>query len=169
MADSQSCTPEHKGQKQKKRYGAKHATIIIDPVPATVRAIFLKQKRGGRSVPVSAAEAVAGGLEGDLHTGVSKRRQILLLSGNVLDELKVNPGEISENVIVDGIDVMTLKEGQQLQLGDAQVIVTIPCEPCVQMDRVRPGLQDALQYRRGMFVSVVTPGMVRVGDRVELY
>jgi MOSC domain-containing protein YiiM len=77
-------------------------------------------------------------------------------------------GLISENVVVDGIDVMTLKEGQQLRIGDAHVVVTLPCEPCIQMERVRPGLQDALQDRRGMFVSVVTPGTVRVGDRVEL-
>jgi molybdopterin adenylyltransferase len=116
---------------------------------------------------VPAAEAVPGGFDGDHHTGHSKRRQILLLSGRVLDELQVNPGDISENVVVDGIDVMSLKEGQKLRLGDAQVMVTIPCEPCMQMDRVRPGLQDALQYRRGMFVSVVSPGTVRVGDCVE--
>ena len=116
-----------------------------------------------------AAEAVPGGLKGDHHAGHSKQRQILLLSGNVLDDLKVKPGEISENVIVDGIDVMTLKEGQKLRIGGAEVVVTIPCEPCIQMDRVRPGLQDALQYRRGMFVSVVRAGTVCVGDSVEFY
>lgn len=113
------------------------------------------------------AEAVPGGLAGDHHTGHSKRRQILLLSGSVLDDLKVNPGDTSENVVLDGIDVMTLKQGQKLRLGGAQVMVTIPCESCIQMDRLRGGLQDALQYRRGMFVSVVSPGTVRVGDSVE--
>ena len=92
----------------------------------------------------------------------------MLMSGDVLNELKVEPGSIYENVVVDGIDVMALQEGQQLRLGEALVDVTIPCEPCIRMDRVRPGLQDALEARRGMFVKVVLPGVVRVGDLVEV-
>ena len=88
--------------------------------------------------------------------------------GNVLDELHVEPGAIYENVVVDGIDIMALEEGQRLRLGEALVDVTIPCEPCIQMDRVRPGLQNALDSRRGMFVKVVSPGIVRVGDPVEV-
>jgi MOSC domain-containing protein YiiM len=35
------------------------------------------------------------------------------------------------------------------------------------MDRVRYGLQESLENRRGMFVKVLVPGMVRVGDRLE--
>lgn len=133
----------------------------------SVRAIFVKPKKGGRAVPVQQVEAIEGGFAGDHHAGSSRRRQILLISGNVLDELQIDPGSVSENVVVDGIDVMELKEGQQLRLGDAVVAVTCLCEPCIQMDRIRPGLQDKLQNRRGMFVKVLSPGAVRVGDRVE--
>jgi MOSC domain-containing protein YiiM len=137
-------------------------------VQPTVRALFIKREKGGGSVQLQAAHAVEGGLDGDHHTGSTRRRQILLMSGNVLDELRIEPGAISENVVVDGLDVMTLKPGQQLQLGEALVAVTVPCEPCVQMDRVRYGLQDELQYRRGMFVKVIVPGIVRVGDSVAI-
>jgi len=144
------------------------ANIIIDSVEATVRAILIKARKGKQSLSVDAVQAVAGGFDGDHHTGTSKRRQILLVSGNVLDELNLAPGDIYENIIVDGMDVMTLQEGQELRLGEALVAVTMPCEPCVQMERVRSGLQSALQDRRGMFVRVVAPGKVRVGDRVEL-
>ena len=134
----------------------------------TVRALFIKREKGGKSVSMQTVYAIDGGFDGDHHTGSSKRRQILLMSGDVLNELKVEPGSIYENVVVDGIDVMALQEGQQLRLGEAVVDVTIPCEPCIQMDRVRPGLQDALEARRGMFVKVVLPGVVRVGDLVEV-
>jgi MOSC domain-containing protein YiiM len=146
--------------------GRNIATIIINRVEATVRAIFVKREKRGRSVSLQSVQALAGGLDGDHHTGLSKRRQILLVSGNVLDELNLEAGAISENVVVDGMDVMALKEGQQLRLGNALVTVTIPCEPCVQMDRVRGGLRDALHNRRGMFVSVLAEGTVCVGDRV---
>jgi MOSC domain-containing protein YiiM len=113
-------------------------------------------------------QAIDGGFEGDHHTGSSRRRQILLMSGDILNELHVEPGAIHENVVADGIDVMALREGQQLRLGEALVHVTVPCDPCIQMDRVRPGLQEALENRRGMFVRVVSPGIVRIGDRVEV-
>jgi MOSC domain-containing protein YiiM len=85
-----------------------------------------------------------------------------------MDELDLEPGAIYENVVIDGLDVMALAEGQQLQLGDVVVSVTIPCDPCIQMDRVRHGLQRELQRRRGMFVKVIVPGTVNVGDPVRV-
>jgi len=128
----------------------------------------MKPERGGKSVLQESVEAVTGGLEGDHHTGHSRRRQILLMSGSVMDELELPPASIFENVVVDDIDVMALGEGTPIRIGSALVEVTLPCEPCVQMDRLRKGLQDALQNRRGMFVKVLKPGTIRVGDRVEI-
>ena len=134
----------------------------------TVRALFVKRRKGEKSVSLESVRAIDGGFDGDHHTGSSRRRQILLMSGDVLDELNVSAGAINENVVVDGIDVMMLKGGEHLRLGEALVDVTIPCDPCIQMDRVRPGLQNGLENRRGMFVKVVSPGVVRVGDEVEV-
>jgi MOSC domain-containing protein YiiM len=134
----------------------------------TIRALFVKPEKGKASIPLTAVHADDGGLNGDHHKGSSRKRQILLMSGSVMDQLALVPGTIHENVVVDGIDVMTLQEGQQLQLGGARVSVTMPCEPCIQMERVRKGLQDALEKRRGMFVRVITPGLVKVSDTVEL-
>ncbi len=131
-----------------------------------VRALLVKPEKGAKSVLKTSVQATIAGFHGDHHTGVSKQRQIMLLSGAVVDEFNLNPGDIHENVIVDGFDVMQLREGQRIRLGYALVVVTVPCEPCSRMDRVRPGLQDALAYRRGMFVKVLEPGMVRIGDPV---
>ena len=140
--------------------------IIIDAMNGRVRALLVKPQKGSKPVLKDSVRATPSGFDGDHHTGVSKRRQILLLSGAVVDEFNLNPGDIYENVIVDGFDVMQLREGQQVRLGDALVTVTVPCEPCSRMDRVRPGLQDALADRRGIFVKVLEPGMVRIGDPV---
>jgi MOSC domain-containing protein YiiM len=142
--------------------------IIIDGVQATVRSLFINRESGARSVSLEAVQATAGGFDGDRHAGHSRQRQILLISGPTLDELSLEPGAISENVVVDGLDVMSLKEGEQLRLGGALVSVTIPCDPCVQMDRLRRGLRAALHNRRGMFVKVLAPGTVRVGDAIEV-
>jgi MOSC domain-containing protein YiiM len=134
----------------------------------TIRALFVKPEKGKASIPLTEVHADDGGFNGDHHKGSSRKRQILLMSGSVMDQLALLPGTIHENVVVDGIDVMALQEGQQLQLGGARVSVTMPCEPCIQMERIRKGLQDALENRRGMFVRVVTPGLVKVYDTVEL-
>ena len=96
------------------------------------------------------------------------RRQILIISWSVLNELDLEPGVIGENVVVDELDVMSLTEGQELRLGEALVAVTFPCEPCGHMNRIRSAFKEALKDRRGMFVKVVAPGAVRVGDPVEL-
>ena len=142
------------------------AIIIIEAMQGTVRALLVKPGKGVKSATRDFVEVTADGFDGDHHTGVSRRRQILLMSGSVLDELDLEPGDIYENVVIDGFDVMSLHEGQQLRLGNALVTVTIPCEPCTQMDRVRGGLQGDLKDRRGMFVKVVEPGIVRIGDPV---
>jgi MOSC domain-containing protein YiiM len=115
---------------------------------------------------------MATGFEGDYHSRFSKpasRRQILLISSKVLNELSLEPGAVNENAVIEGLDVMSLPEGQRLKVGNAILEVTIPCEPCVQMERVRPGLKAALQDRRGMFVRVIAPGEIRIGDLVELW
>jgi MOSC domain-containing protein YiiM len=132
-----------------------------------VRSLSVKLQRGAKSVSRDEVQVTSGGFEGDYHTDNSRRRQILLLSGSLLDRFNLNSGDLYENAIVDGIDVMSLREGQELRLGTALVAVTIPCEPCSHMDRIRPGLQAQLQDCRGMFVRVLEPGIVRVGDTLH--
>ena len=132
----------------------------------TIRALMVKAGKGVKSAPRDCVQVMAGGFDGDHHAGVSRRRQILLVSGNVLDRFGLEPGDVHENVVIDGFDVMSLEEGRQLRLGGAVVAVTIPCEPCLHMERVRPGLKQALKDCRGMFVKVLEPGVVRVGDPV---
>src|SRR5712692_4406645 len=129
-----------------------------------VRSLSVKLEKGTNSVFRESVQITPQGFDGDRHTGNSRRRQILLLSGSLLDEFNLNPGDLHENAVIDGIDVMSLQEGQLLRLGSALVAVTIPCEPCVQMDRLRSGLQEQLKDRRGIFVKVLEPGIVRVGD-----
>jgi MOSC domain-containing protein YiiM len=133
----------------------------------TVRSLSIKVEKGAKSLFRESVQVTPGGLDGDHHMGHSRRRQILLLSSSLLDELELEPGDLYENVVVDGIDVMSLQEGQSLWLGDALVEVTVPCEPCTHMDRVRPGLREQLKDRRGMFVRVIEPGIVRVGDTIR--
>jgi MOSC domain-containing protein YiiM len=110
---------------------------------------------------------IANGFEGDYHSEFARRRQILLMSMETLNALQLEPGAVFENAVVEGLDVMQLAPGQKIGLGSSIVEVTIPCEPCGRMNRIRPGLREAIRDCRGMFVKVITPGEVQVGDAVK--
>ena len=134
----------------------------------TVRALFVVPEKKAAPVPLPEVRAAAAGFEGDFHTRTpANRRQILMVSSEVLNEFTLSPGSLFENMVVDGIDVMALAAGSQLRVGETLLEVTIPCEPCIQMNRVRSGLKAGLEGKRGMFARVVTGGIIRIGDEVS--
>ncbi len=118
---------------------------------------------------VQTAEAVANlGLKGDRHAKEGSLRQVLVMDAETLDSLGLSPGDIKENITVQGIDLPSLQAGQQVVLGDeATLEVTMPCEPCDRLDEVREGLEQELQGRRGMLARVVRGGVIQVGDTVK--
>jgi MOSC domain-containing protein YiiM len=135
----------------------------------TVRALFVAPEKKAAPVSLSEVRVAAEGFEGDFHTRTAaNRRQILMVSHAVLDEFQLSPGTLFENMTIEGIDVMGLAAGQRLQVGDTVLEVTVPCEPCVQMDRIRDGLKRSLEGKRGMFARVLSSGVIRVGDAVVL-
>ena len=137
------------------------------------------------------------GVEGDAHAGATvqhrshKRwrphepnlRQVHLLHDELLDDLRergfaVGPGDVGENVLVRGVDLLALPTGACVHLGDTAVVkVTGLRNPCVQLDRFADGLRAAtlrtepdgtLRRLAGVMSVVRTGGEVRLGDRVEV-
>ncbi|GAB4070042.1 MOSC domain-containing protein [Angustibacter speluncae] len=142
-------------------------------------------------------ELVEGlGVRGDAHLGETVRhrsrvrrdptvpnlRQVHLVAREFLDEAReagfeVGPGELGENVLTEGLDLLRLPRGTRLRLGpDAVVRVTGLRNPCVQIDRFRPGLlkvavrpgPDGPDLRAGVMSVVETGGEVRAGDGVTV-
>ncbi len=135
------------------------------------------------------------GVQGDAHAGVTVQhrsrvrrdptqpnlRQVHLIHAELLDELAgrgfaVGPGDIGENVLTRGIDLLALPRGAVLRLGAAAVVeVTGLRNPCVQLNRFQAGLMDAvldraedgtLVRRSGIMGIVRTGGEVRAGDAI---
>jgi MOSC domain-containing protein YiiM len=158
-------------------------------------------RRVGHSFSKDAVDEVvlvAGmGVEGDGHYGATVQhrsrvradpnqpnlRQVHLLPAEVHDGLRaagwaVAPGDIGENVTTSGLDLLALPVGSVLRLGDgALVALTGLRNPCVQIERFRPGLLAQLRPRddegnvvrlAGVMGVVVLGGTVRVGDRVDV-
>jgi MOSC domain-containing protein YiiM len=140
---------------------------------------------------------IAGlGVEGDAHLGTTVKhrsrvardptqpnlRQVHLLHRELLEELEklgyvIGPGQIGENILTYGIDLLALPAGAVLRMADAEVRVTGLRNPCVQLDRFIPGLMAAtlcrdvdgnLVRKAGIMGVVMTGGVIRPGDRIEV-
>lgn len=108
------------------------------------------------------------GFEGCIHGRYGSKRQVLLVDTETLAEFGLEPGIVRENITTVGLDVADLKLGQLLAIGGALLEVTIPCEPCHQMDAIRMGLQEALKDRRGVLCRVIEGGRISRGDVIVI-
>jgi MOSC domain-containing protein YiiM len=137
------------------------------------------------------------GVEGDGHAGATVKhrsrvarnpdapnlRQVHLLHRELLAELAgrgfaLGPGQIGENILTRGIDLLALPAGTLLRIGDsAQVRVTGLRNPCLQLDRFMPGLMAAtldrdaagnLVRKAGIMGVVLAGGDVRPGDAIRV-
>ena len=106
------------------------------------------------------------GLEGCAHARPQGKRQVLLMDRETLDFFELAPGIVRENVTTEGLDVNGLSIGQPLQIGEVELQVSAVCDPCEQIEALRPGLQAAMQGRRGMLCKVVRGGLLRRGDEI---
>ena len=90
----------------------------------------------------------------------------------------VGPGQIGENILTRGIDLLGVPADSVLRIGDAaRVRVTGLRNPCVQLDRFVPGLMAAtlerdatggLVRKAGIMAVVLQGGVVRPGDPIEV-
>jgi len=107
------------------------------------------------------------GLEGCAHARTGSPRQVLLVDSETLELMELSPGIIRENITTRGINVNGLDEGQRLQVGTAQLEISMVCTPCDMLEKIRPGLRREIRGRRGMLCRVIAGGMIRQGDRIE--
>lgn len=135
------------------------------------------------------------GVDGDAHSGLTvqhrydKRRapdrpnlrQVHLIDVALYDALRgagfdLQYGALGENIVTHGIDMTALPCGTILHLGrEVKIELTGLREPCVLIDRFRPGLRGAVEardpggrayLRSGVMARVLVGGFIRPGDGV---
>lgn len=136
---------------------------------ARVLHLFIAPKHGAPMEELSSAEAVRDvGLQGCAHARPGGKRQVLLMDVETLGVYQLTPGIVRENITTEGLDVNGLAIGQKLRVGEIELEVAAVCDPCEQIEALRPGLQAEMQGRRGMLCSVVNGGRLQRGDPIEL-
>jgi MOSC domain-containing protein YiiM len=139
-------------------------------MPATVIALHVTPKSRAPVSPRTEVLAIEGqGIEGDRHARPGNRRQVLFIEVETLEALGLSPGDVREQVTVRGLRLDALAAGTRVRIGTAELEVAQPCDPCVRMEEIRPGLKEALEGRRGRFLSVVRGGAFSVGQTLEIH
>ncbi len=117
---------------------------------------------------VASAEARAGlGLDHDCNQDPASPRQVLLVSAAVVATARLAAGDLRGNLVVEG-DVDALPSGTVLRTGDVRLRITLACESCALLERVRPGLAREVRATRGRLARVVTSGRLVPGAAVEV-
>ena len=112
------------------------------------------------------------GIEGDAHAG-NWHRQVSLLAMESIDKmrakgLKVRPGSFAENITTEGIELYTLPVGTRMRLGAALAEVTQIGKVCHDKCAIYRLAGDCVMPREGIFVRILEPGAVSVGDAVTI-
>ena len=106
-----------------------------------------------------------GGIRGDRCFN-KRNRELLLLDSEIIEEFDLEIGELRENIVLQGVDVQSMKKDEELHIGETIIKVTGPCAPCQRMEEIRPGLRKDLEGKRGVLAIVASEGKLSVGDPV---
>jgi len=135
----------------------------------------ISEKKGTRKKPVKEVNLKTEyGIEGDAHASSEWHRQVSLLAVESIGKMRekgldVKPGDFAENITTEGIDLLHLPVGTQLTIGDGiKVEVTQIGKECHTRCAIYYQAGDCVMPKEGIFVRVLTGGVVREGDQIAV-
>ena len=124
-------------------------------------------------VAVECATLVEGrGIAGDCKG--KGDRHLNVMCRDTLDQMqregcRVGPGEMGEQIVLDGIIVEQLPTGARLQLGDEAIIEVVQQRtPCSRFEQIQRTSIKKAWGRVGVMAPVNRGGAVQVGDDVRV-
>jgi MOSC domain-containing protein YiiM len=162
-----------------------------------VVAVSARKGHGVGKTPQDAITLQAGlGVKGDAHCGEKVKhrsrarfnpslpnlRQVHLIHAELFDELatkgfEITTGQMGENITTRGIDLLSLPKGTVLLISDAVIELTGLRNPCIQLERMMPGLMAAcldrdsdnnLIRKAGVMGIVLANGSVGPADQIKV-
>lgn len=163
-----------------------------------VASVAADEKHRFSKTPCASIHLLAGeGVRGDAHAGATVKhrsrvavdpsqpnlRQVHLIHAELFVELgqagfHLAPGDLGENILTEGVDLLGLPRGTALTFpSGAAIVVTGLRNPCAQIDAFRPGLLAAVLSRSedgrllrkcGIMGIVAQSGRVAPGDMFSI-
>jgi len=108
------------------------------------------------------------GIEGDKNAHPFSPRQVLLTRQEDSDEFNIHPGELRENIVINGLDSSAFAPGALVQVGDSvQIRLTFHCEPCKRIGHLVHSFRE-IEGKRGILGVVLVGGLVQVSNKVTV-
>ena len=125
-------------------------------------------------ISLNTAKLVARyGIEGD-RKGGNPKRNLNIMSYETLETLRKDgfstlPGQMGEQIIIQGIDVGQLVEGAQLQIGDQACVEVVSHRTgCQRFEKIQGKFPQLAAGGMGVMAKVVTSGRIAIGDAVKV-
>ena len=132
--------------------------------------INISHRKGTSKKPINEGILKEGyGLIGDAHSG-NGIRQVSLLGIESIERSKTNlhPGDFAENITTKGLDLISLRIGDRLRIGDSTILkVTKIGKECPKPCSIYYKFGDCIMPKEGIFCEVLVGGKVQVGDNIE--
>ena len=124
---------------------------------------------------VDTVKVLAKGLQGDHYSGRSGNRSVTLIQAehiktitSLLHKKRIDPAELRRNIVISGINLLALK-GREFKIGSAVLKMTGLCHPCSRMEEnLGDGGYNAVRGHGGINASVISQGIIKLGDNVEV-
>ncbi len=137
-------------------------------------AVSVSDKKGIKKQNVSSAVLKENfGITGDAHSG-TLLRQVSLLAVESIDKIRgkgldVKPGDFAENITTQGLDLIKLKIGDRLSVGDGVILeITQIGKDCHARCAIYYQAGDCVMPKEGLFSKVLKGGIVKAGDSLEV-
>ena len=138
-----------------------------------VVAVCISTQKGERKTPMESVELRPGyGIVGDAHAG-DWHRQVSLLAIESIRKMQklgldVDMGDFAENMTTEGIDLVNLPIGTQLEVGETLLEVTQIGKECHTRCAIYHQAGDCVMPKEGIFAKVLRGGKAQPGDSASV-
>ena len=137
-----------------------------------IKAVSISKEKGQKKGNVASAVIKEGlGIVGDAHAGSD--RQVSLLAMESIEKMKekglsVGPGDFAENITTEGIDLLSLKIGDKIEIGkEVSLELSQIGKVCHTRCNIYYQAGDCIMPKEGIFARVLKGGLIEPGDEVK--
>ena len=139
-----------------------------------VIAVCVSDEKGVQKTSVGSVDIVENhGIKEDAHAG-PWHRQVSLLANESIEKMRqkgldLTYGDFGENIVTQGVDLVSLPVGTKLRLGESVVgEISQIGKVCHDRCAIYHQAGDCIMPREGIFIKILTGGHVIPGDSIEV-
>ncbi len=141
---------------------------------ARIIAVCKSKKKGTRKENIREGHINQNyGLVGDAHADCYSHRQVSLMAIESIKKMRdlgfeVGPGDFAENLTTEGIDLVSLPVGTEVNIGKEVVLeISQIGKECHTKCAIYHQLGQCIMPEEGVFTKVIRGGLVRAGDEIR--